>query len=136
MPLVCFVNPDEDPTENSKPRPASIGSMQLPARQSQCSYEDIEGLGRRVVFQVRSCFVEGFTMKEKLRAQVRRRDLLRSMMASVAVAATSTVALKPTSAETTAATETRTSGDKRKARYQASSAEVQDFYRVNRYPAK
>ena len=26
--------------------------------------------------------------------------------------------------------------DKRKARYQANSAEVQDFYRVNRYPAR
>jgi hypothetical protein len=26
--------------------------------------------------------------------------------------------------------------DKRKAQYQANSPEVQDFYRVNRYPAK
>jgi hypothetical protein len=26
--------------------------------------------------------------------------------------------------------------DKRKARYQASSAEVRDFYRVNSYPAR
>ena len=37
--------------------------------------------------------------------------------------------------ETTAA-EPRTSADKRKARYQPNSKEVQEFYRVNRYPTR
>ena len=64
-------------------------------------------------------------------ATVRRRDLFHAaMMASAAVAATSTLAPKPVAAATTS------SADKRKARYQANSAEVQNFYRVNRYPAR
>lgn len=62
---------------------------------------------------------------------VRRRDLLRAMMAGAAVAATSTVAR-----ESVAAQPDNNSSNKRKARYQANSVEVQDFYRVNRYPAK
>jgi hypothetical protein len=35
-----------------------------------------------------------------------------------------------------AAAEPASSSDKRKARYRADSAEVQDFYRVNRYPVR
>jgi hypothetical protein len=61
----------------------------------------------------------------------RRRDVLRAMTAGVAVAAASAVSLAPAAA----AAETETVREKRKARYQANSAEVQDFYRVNRYPA-
>jgi hypothetical protein len=68
-------------------------------------------------------------MKERVKTIVRRRDMLRVMMAGATAAATNTVALE------SAAVESRSSGDKRKARYQANSAEVQDFYRVNRYPA-
>lgn len=70
-------------------------------------------------------------MKERLKTMIRRRALLRAMMAgAAAAAATSTFALE------SAAVEPRSRGDKRKARYQANSAEVQDFYRVNRYPAQ
>jgi hypothetical protein len=54
-----------------------------------------------------------------------RRNFLRVLAASGAVAATS---LEP------AAADTETNTEKRKARYQANSAEVQTFYRVNRYP--
>jgi hypothetical protein len=62
---------------------------------------------------------------------VPRRDLLRTVMAGAAAAAiTGTAAFEATTAEP------RSSGDKRKARYRANSAEVQDFYRVNRYPAQ
>jgi hypothetical protein len=59
-------------------------------------------------------------------ALVRRRDLLRAMTAGVALGAFAIVdgaeALPINVAE------------KRKARYQANSPEVQVFYRVNRYP--
>ena len=70
-------------------------------------------------------------MRKRLQALVRRRDLLRTMMTGVAAVATAkTVAFE------SAAAKPRNSGDKRRARYQANSAEVQEFYRVNRYPAR
>jgi hypothetical protein len=50
--------------------------------------------------------------------QVGRRGFLRALGAGAGVAATASAPLA------------------RKARYQANSPEVQDFYRVNRYPAK
>jgi hypothetical protein len=62
---------------------------------------------------------------------VRRRDLLRSVLTGAAAAA----ALRTVAGEPAAALP-RNAGDKRKARYQANSAEVQEFYRVNRYPAR
>jgi hypothetical protein len=58
---------------------------------------------------------------------VHRRDLLRFVIA----AATS----GPLAIETVAA-EPVGNADKRKARYQANSPEVQNFYRVNSYPAR
>lgn len=63
--------------------------------------------------------------------RVGRRDLLRALGASagIGVAAASSFAAH-------AATEAESDEEKRKARYQANSAEVQDFYRVNRYPSK
>ena len=68
-------------------------------------------------------------MKERLKTIIRRRDLLRFAIAGAGAAAASTlvpetVAAKPVDLR-----------DKRKARYQASSAEVRNFYRVNSYPA-
>lgn len=59
-------------------------------------------------------------------AKIARRDLLRVLAVGAAAATTSACA----SAEAAAFP------DKRKARYQADSADVQSFYRVNRYPAK
>jgi hypothetical protein len=59
---------------------------------------------------------------------VRRRDVLRAMTTGLVIAAAAPldgVEAAPVSLD-----------QKRKARYQPNSAEVQDFYRVNRYPAK
>jgi hypothetical protein len=69
-------------------------------------------------------------MKERLKTIIRRRDLLRFAIAGAGAAAASTlvpetVAAKPVDLR-----------DKRKARYQASSAEARNFYRVNSYPAR
>jgi hypothetical protein len=66
------------------------------------------------------------------RRTIRRRDVLLAVTSSFAIAAVGAIALAP--ARTYA--ETNTAVQKRKARYQASSVEVQDFYRVNRYPTK
>jgi hypothetical protein len=59
-----------------------------------------------------------------------RRDLLRfgivlAAAATSAAVVTNAVAIEPTG-----------SASKRRARYRANSAEVQNFYRVNRYPAR
>jgi hypothetical protein len=70
-------------------------------------------------------------MKKKLQTLFRRRDLLRTVIAgAAAAAATNAVAVEASAAEP------GNRSDKRKARYQASSVEVQEFYRVNRYPAR
>jgi hypothetical protein len=65
---------------------------------------------------------------ERQKPKIRRRDLL------IAVTATGVAAAMGTKAHSSAATAGRR--DKRKPQYQANSPEVQDFYRVNRYPAK
>jgi hypothetical protein len=70
-----------------------------------------------------------FTVKERPSTAVRRRDLLSAMLTGAA-AATTVVAVP----STTIAAEPRTSTDKRGARYQPNSKEVQEFYRVNHYP--
>jgi ferric-dicitrate binding protein FerR (iron transport regulator) len=58
-----------------------------------------------------------------------RREFLRTLGAGATAAA---AAAGPLAVEARADTETN--DEKRKARYQPSSAEVQTFYRVNRYP--
>jgi hypothetical protein len=69
-------------------------------------------------------------VKERLKSMIHRRDLLWGMIGGAAAAAATTAVRGP------AAAELRGSDNKRKARYQANSAEVQDFYRVNRYPTR
>ena len=69
-------------------------------------------------------------MKERPKPVIRRRDLFRAAIAGVAGAAAST--LVPASA----ASEPVDLKEKRRARYKAHSPEVQDFYRVNSYPAR
>jgi len=70
-------------------------------------------------------------VKKALQALVRRRDLLRTVAAGAAVVVTTSAApVEP------AAALPRNSGDKSRARYRANSAEVQEFYRVNRYPVR
>jgi len=59
-----------------------------------------------------------------------RRQLLRAGMIGLVATAASAV-------ETgTATADTETDSEKRKARYQANAPEVQEFYRVNRYPKR
>jgi hypothetical protein len=73
---------------------------------------------------------KGSYVKERLLTTVHRRDLLRFAIAGTGAAAASTLVPEPVSA-------TRVDlNEKRKARYQASSEEVQTFYRVNSYPAR
>jgi hypothetical protein len=62
---------------------------------------------------------------------VGRRDFLRVLGASAGVATTISGPLVEKAAADGVSDE-----QKRKARYQADSPEVQDFYRVNRYPSK
>jgi hypothetical protein len=59
-----------------------------------------------------------------------RREFLRTLGVGTAAAAES----GPLAIEARADTESN--AEKRKARYQANSAEVQTYYRVNRYPTK
>ena len=67
-------------------------------------------------------------MDERQKPKIRRRDLL------IAVTDTGVAAAMGAKAVSSAATAGRR--DKRKPQYQANSPEVQDFYRVNRYPGK
>jgi hypothetical protein len=69
-------------------------------------------------------------MKERLKTDVRRRDLLCIAIAGAGVVATSAVVTAPVLAKPV------NLADKRKARYQPNSVEVRNFYRVNAYPAK
>jgi hypothetical protein len=64
----------------------------------------------------------------KPKATIGRRQLLRAGMSGFFATAAS--ALEPG----VAAADTETDSEKRKARFQPNSAEVQTFYRVNRYP--
>jgi hypothetical protein len=61
---------------------------------------------------------------------VRRRDVLRAVTAGLALASAGAVGLDDAAAAPASA------NDKRKARYRATSAEVRNFYRVNRYPGQ
>ena len=69
-------------------------------------------------------------MKTGVSALLGRRGLLRAVITGAAAAAGLTAAVVR---ETTAARPDNPN-DKRRARYQPNSAEVQTFYRVNRYP--
>lgn len=69
-------------------------------------------------------------MKGLVLKGMRRRDLLRFAVASAAAATTGTLAIGPVAAQPLG------SANKRKSRYQANSTEVQNFYRVNSYPAR
>jgi hypothetical protein len=66
-------------------------------------------------------------MNSRINPAIDRRDLLRGLAIGTVAAAT-TVGSQ-------ARADTENPDEKRKARYQADSPEVQTFYRVNRYPA-
>jgi hypothetical protein len=61
---------------------------------------------------------------------IRRRDLLRVVIAGVGATAASTLLPEPAPAKPV------DMPDKRRARYQANSTEVRNFYRVNSYPTR
>ncbi len=69
-------------------------------------------------------------MKGWLLAAVDRRSLFRFAFASIAAATTGSLTTEAAAAEPAG------NADKRKARYQANTGEVQNFYRVNSYPAR
>jgi hypothetical protein len=69
-------------------------------------------------------------MSKPHQVTIGRRQLLRTGM--IGILATATSALESGNV----AADTETNDVKRKARYQANSAEVQTFYRVNRYPKR
>ncbi|MET3997421.1 hypothetical protein ABID65_009102 [Bradyrhizobium sp. S3.9.2] len=71
-------------------------------------------------------------MSERHKGAIGRRQLLRTgMMGIIATAAASALEV-----DTAAVADTETDTEKRKARFQPDSAEVQNFYRVNRYPKR
>lgn len=70
-------------------------------------------------------------MKSKGKAKIARRDFLLAVGAGVGVASASATLF---SSEAQATSES--AAEERKARYQAKSADVQAYYRVNRYPKK
>ena len=67
-------------------------------------------------------------MKQQDKAKLGRRDLLRAMGAGAGLAVTAAVPLA------TGAAASESDAEKKKARYQANSTDVQAFYKVNRYP--
>ena len=70
-------------------------------------------------------------MSEWHKATIGRRQLLRTGMFGIVATATSALLDSDD-----AVADTETNDVKRKARYRAHSAEVQTFYRVNRYPKR
>ena len=69
-------------------------------------------------------------MADRHKGTTGRRELLRTGV--LGFLATATSALE----SGTVAADTETKDEKRKARFQANAAEVQNFYRVNRYPKR
>lgn len=68
-------------------------------------------------------------MKSEPKEKLGRRDFLRALGAGAGVAVASAAPLAAP-----AAADTENNDEKRKARYKADSADVQTFYRVNRFP--
>lgn len=68
-------------------------------------------------------------MKQDDKSRFGRRDFLRAAGAGLAMTAAAPLAA-------TEAEAAESPAEERKARYQAKSADVQNYYRVNRYPQK
>jgi len=67
-------------------------------------------------------------MNDPVNPVIGRHDMLRGLAMGSGAAAVSAATIAP------AVADSESNGEKRKARYQANSPEVQTFYRVNRYP--
>jgi len=68
-------------------------------------------------------------MKQQDKTKLGRRNFLRAMGAGAGLAATAAGPLA------TGATAFESDAERKKARYQPNSTDVQSFYRVNRYPS-
>jgi len=68
-------------------------------------------------------------MKEQDKAKLGRRDFLRAVGAGAGVAVTSAAPLATT------AVAAESDAEKKKARYQPNSTDVQSYYKSNRYPS-
>ena len=68
-------------------------------------------------------------MKQQDKVKLGRRDFLRAVGAGAGLAVTAATPLA------TGAAASESDADKKKARYQANSTDVQTFYKVNRYPS-
>jgi len=68
-------------------------------------------------------------MKQQDKAKLGRRDFLRAMGAGAGVAVTAAAPLA------TGAAASETDAEKKKARYQPNSTDVQSYYKSNRYPS-
>jgi len=71
-------------------------------------------------------------MKQDQKSKFGRRDFLRAVGVGAGLAVTAAAPLATEAAAAAAETPT----EERKARYDAKSADVQNYYRVNRYPTK
>jgi len=69
-------------------------------------------------------------MADRHKGTIGRRQLLRTGVLGIIATA---ISARESGA---VAADTETNSEKRKARYQANSAEVENFYRVNRYPKR
>lgn len=69
-------------------------------------------------------------MSQRQDPLIGRRDVLRTLTGAAVATAAGTALPGPATADS------ESDSEKRKARYQADSPEVQTFYRVNRYPAR
>jgi len=68
-------------------------------------------------------------MKQEDRSKLGRRDFLRAVGAGAGLAVTAAAPI------VTEAVASESDADKKKARYKATSAEVQTYYKFNRYPS-
>jgi hypothetical protein len=71
-----------------------------------------------------------FLMGDRHKGIIGRRQLLRTGVIGIVATAASALEIGAVAADT------ETNDEKRKARFQPNSAEVQNFYRVNRYPKR
>jgi hypothetical protein len=74
--------------------------------------------------------MEETAMKRDDKKAIGRRDVLRALGAGAGLAVTAAAPLA-----TPAVADSENNDEKRKARYQANSKEIQTYYRVNRYPS-
>jgi len=118
------------------PRPSQDGSpskfCSTLSRVAACPFDAVTSVGVVCASLSAPRISREPAMKQQLEALIRRRDLLRAA-AVAGIAGMSAAAV--ISARAAEAPE-RNAQDKRRARYQANSAEIQNFYRVNRYPVR